>query len=99
MTERMSFTEKELTELFLKEKSLFETVSYKLSTAPAIFWGTSLSDNNTLELICSSEAYAKSKTQKWIVVYPTEENKDLIDDFQDLGFYIIIWMLLKHCLN
>lgn len=89
MTERMSFTEKEVTDLFLREKNLFETVSFKLSTAPTIFWGTSLSDNNTLELICSSEMFSRAKTQKWIVVYPSEKNKQYIEDFQEIGFNII----------
>ena len=87
--ERMSFTERELTDLFLREKKLFETVSYKLSTAPTIFWGTSLYDNNTLELIYNSEEYSKAKTQKWIVVYPEENNKEFIEDYQEQGFNII----------
>ena len=39
---KMSFTEKELTDLFIRDKGLFETVSFKLSVAPTIFWGTSL---------------------------------------------------------
>ena len=46
-------------------------------------------DNNTLELICNSEAYSKSEMQKWIVVYPDEKNKEYIEDFEDLGFNII----------
>lgn len=86
---KMSFTEKELTDLFIRDKGLFETVSFKLSVAPTIFWGTSLYDNNTLELICNSESYAKSAMQKWIVVYPNEKNKEFIEDFEDLGFNII----------
>ena len=86
---KMSFTEKELTDLFIRNKGLFETVSFKLSVAPTIFWGTSLYDNNTLELICNSEAYSKSEMQKWIVVYPDEKNKEYIEDFEDLGFNII----------
>ena len=86
---KMSFTEKELTDLFIRDKGLFETVSFKLSVAPTIFWGTSLYDNNTLELICNSESYAKSAMQKWIVVYPDAKNKEFIEDFEDLGFNII----------
>lgn len=86
---KMSFTEKELTDLFIRDKGLFETVSFKLSVAPTIFWGTSLYDNNTLELICNSEFYAKSAMQKWIVVYPDAKNKEFIEDFEDLGFNII----------
>lgn len=89
MEEKMSFTEKELTDLFLREKKLYETVSFKLATAPTIFWGISLLDNNTLDLICNSEAFAKSKTQKWIVIYPSEENREYIEDFEEQGFYII----------
>ena len=46
-------------------------------------------DNNTLELICNSESYAKSAMQKWIVVYPDAKNKEFIEDFEDLGFNII----------
>lgn len=85
----LSFTEKELTDLFIRDIGIFNTVSYKLSICPTIFWGTSLYDGNTLELICNSEAYTKSKMPKWIVVYPNEKNKDIIEDFEDLGFYII----------
>ena len=48
----MSFTDKELTDLFLREPGLFNTVSLKLSSAPTLFWGTSFGDNNSLELIC-----------------------------------------------
>lgn len=87
--ERMSFTEKELTDLFIRDKGLFDSVTYKLATCPTIFWGTSLQDSNTLELISNSEAFAKSKMPKWIVVYPDEGNSNLIEDFEDLGFYII----------
>jgi hypothetical protein len=86
---KMSFTEKELTDLFVRDRGVFETVSFKLSVAPTIFWGTSLYDSNTLELICNSEAYSKSKMQKWIVIYPDEKNKGYIEDFEDLGFNII----------
>lgn len=87
--EKMSFTEKELTDLFVRDKGIFESVSYKLATAPTIFWGTSLNDSNTLELICNSEYCSKFKMQKWIVVYPSEDNKDFIEDFEELGFNII----------
>ena len=87
--ERMSFTEKELTDLFIRDKGLFESVTYKLAACPTIFWGTSLQDSNTLELICNSEAYAKNSMPKWIVIYPDDSNSNLIEDFEDLGFYII----------
>ncbi len=89
ITDSLLFTEKETTDLFLRDKNLFNTISYKLSTAPTIFWGTSLQDNNTIELVCSADVFAKEKTQRWIVVYPSEENDKLIDDFKDLGFNII----------
>lgn len=85
----MSFTEKELTDLFLREKMLFETVSYKLATAPTIFWGIGILDNNTLDLICNSETYSNSTNPKWIVIYPTEENLKYVEDFQEQGFYVI----------
>ena len=48
-----------------------------------------MSDNNTLDIICNSEAFAKGKTQKWIVVYPSEENKQYIEDYEEQGFNII----------
>lgn len=86
---RMSFTETELTDLFIKDSKLFETVSFKLSTAPTIYWGTSLYDNDTMQLICNSDAYAKSAMPKWLVVYPNEENKEMIEEYEDLGFNII----------
>lgn len=86
----MSFTDKELTDLFVREPGLFNTVSMKLSSAPTLFWGTSLSDNNSLELICHSEAYSKTTLPKWIVVYPSDDNEDYIEDLEDLGFSIII---------
>lgn len=86
---RMSFTETELTDLFIKDNKLFETVSFKLSTAPTIFWGTRLYDSNTMQLICNSEAYSKCSMQKWLVVYPDEENKAVIEDYEDMGFNII----------
>ncbi len=86
---RMSFTETELTDLFIKDNKLFETVSFKLSTAPTIFWGTRLYDSNTMQLICNSEAYSKCSMQKWLVVYPDEENKAVIEDYKDMGFNII----------
>lgn len=86
---RLSFTEKELTDLFIRDRNLFDVVSHKLSVAPTVFWGTSLRDNNTLELICNSEMYSKSQMPKWIVVYPNEENNEYVQDFEDQGFNII----------
>lgn len=87
--EKMSFTEKELTDLFIRDKGLFESVTYKLAACPTIFWGTSLQDSNTLELISNSAVFAKNNMPKWIVVYPEEENRNLMEDFEELGFYII----------
>lgn len=87
--DRMSFTEKELTDLFIRDKGLFDSVTYKLAACPTIFWGTSLQDSNTLELISNSTVFAKNNMPKWIVVYPDEENKNIMEDFEDLGFYII----------
>ncbi|MED9902576.1 MAG: SIR2 family protein [Lachnospiraceae bacterium] len=86
----MSFTDKELTDLFVREPGLFNTVSLKLSSAPTIFWGTSFGDNNSLELICHSEIYSKATTSKWIVVYPSDKIEDTIEDLEDLGFNIIV---------
>lgn len=86
----MSFTDKELTDLFVRDTGLFNTVSVKLSSAPTLFWGTSFGDNNSLELICQSEAYSKSTIPKWIVVYPSENMEDFIEDLEDLGFNIIV---------
>lgn len=89
MSQDMSFSERELTDLFLREKMLFETVSFKLTSAPTIFWGIGILDNNTLDLICNSEVYSKSTNPKWIVIYPTEENLKYVEDFQEQGFYVI----------
>jgi hypothetical protein len=86
---QLSFTDKETSDLFIREKKLYETVSYKLSSAPTIFWGVSLRDNNTLDLICDSDAFEKSKTQKWLVVYPHDDNKNIIEDYEEQGFNII----------
>ena len=86
----MSFTDKELTDLFVREPGLFNTVSLKLSSAPTLFWGTSLGDNDSRELICHSEIYSKSATPKWIVVYPLDNVEDTIEDLEDLGFNIVV---------
>lgn len=86
----MSFTDKELTDLFVREPGLFNTVSLKLSSAPTLFWGTSFGDNDSLELICHSEIYSKSATPKWIVVYPLDNVEDTIEDLEDLGFNIVV---------
>lgn len=86
----MSFTDKELTDLFVREPGLFNTVSLKLSSAPTLFWGTSFGDNDSLELICHSEIYSKSATPKWIVVYPSDNIEDTIEDLEDLGFNIVV---------
>lgn len=86
---RMSFTETELTDLFIRDNKLFETVSFKLSTAPTIILGNQVKCNNIMQIICNSEAYAKSSMQRWLVVYPDEKNKEFIEDYIDLGFNII----------
>lgn len=86
----MSFTDKELTDLFVRKPGLFQTVSVKLASAPTLFWGTSFGDNNSLELICQSETNAKSELQKWIVVYPSDNAEEFIEDLEDLDFNIIV---------
>lgn len=85
----MSFTEVELTNLFIKDSKLFESVSYELSKAPTLFWGTSLYDSNTMQLIANSQAYSHFNMPKWLVVYPDNDNKEFIEDFEDIGFNII----------
>lgn len=86
----MYFTDKETTELFVRDNTLFNTVSFKLSTAPTLFWGTSFGDNNSLEIICHSEKSQKYNFPKWIVVYPSDDMDNTIEDFEDLGFNIIV---------
>lgn len=68
---------------------LFETVSYKLLAAPCIFWGTRLYDSNTMQLLCNAETIHKNKLPKWIVVYPSRDNDEFVEDYKDLGFNII----------
>jgi hypothetical protein len=87
---RLSFTEKELSDLFLIDNNLFQVVSYKLSSAPCIFLGNSLNDSNSIQLLCKSEKFNKVIMPKWIVVYPLEGYEELIDDYHELGFHIIV---------
>ena len=90
ITERISFTEEELRSLFLENYTLFQAVSYNLSCAPSVFWGTSLSDGNTVQLLCNSKINNKNNMPKWIVLYPDDPNYNfLCEEFQEEDFNII----------
>lgn len=82
------FTKKELHDLFIRNNTLFDIVSFKLFSAPCIFWGTRLQDSNTLQLLCNTEKYSKGMP-KWVVVYPRENYEIFIEDLKDLNFNII----------
>lgn len=84
------FTIEETNGLFLNEKNLFDAVTYKLSTAPTLYWGTSLSDGNVLHLILASNYLKNNNSQKWLIVYPSDENRKYLDDYVELGFNIIL---------
>ncbi len=85
----MSFTEAELRDLFLRDNALFQVVSHKLTIAPNLFWGTSLSDENSWQMLLNSIRIAKGASHNWIVVYPSEENKKIIEDLRLDGFSVI----------
>lgn len=88
--EKLTFTEEELQSLFVTDSRLFQTVSYKISCSPTVFWGTSLSDGNTAQLLCDSRIKSTVTMPKWIVLYPSDKKyKYLCEVFQDQGFSII----------
>ena len=89
--ETLSFTPEELNSLFITNNSLFQTVSYKLSNCPCLFWGTSLEDGNINQIINCTTFGRKSNLPKWVVVYPKDEKyKYLLEEYHDLGFNIIV---------
>ncbi len=89
-TDRLTFSDEELNDLFIHDNNLFRVVSHKLSTAPCIFWGTSLSDGNTVQLLCASKQPEKINMPKWVVLYPEDEYYDeLLEEYHDKGFSVI----------
>ncbi len=89
-TEELKFTEEETLNLFASDNTLFETVTYKLSCCPTIFWGSSFSDGNTAQLIQSSIFKHNSKMPLWIVLFSKDKNYDfLYETYHDMGFHII----------
>lgn len=87
---RLTFTEEELHSLFVTDNRLFQTVSYKISCSPTLFWGTSLSDGNTAQLLCASRIKSDVNMPKWIVLYPHDKKYDVLcEEFEDRGFNII----------
>lgn len=86
----LSFTEEELHNLFVKDNRLFQTVSYKISCSPTLFWGTSLSDGNTAQLLCDARIKSVVSMPKWIVLYPNDKRYDVLcEEYEDRGFNII----------
>lgn len=89
-TESLSFTPEELNSLFITNNTLFQTVSYKLSNCPCLFWGTSLEDGNINQIINCSTLGRSSNLPKWVVVYPNDDRYDyLVEEYHDLGFNVI----------
>lgn len=86
----LSFTEEELHSLFVTDNRLFQTVSYKISCSPTLFWGTSLSDGNTAQLLCDARIKSTVSMPKWIVLYPNDKKYEfLCEEYEDRGFNII----------
>ncbi len=87
---KLTFTEEELHELFVSDNRLFQAVSYKLSCCPTLFWGTSLSDGNTAQMLCKAKHQNPIDMPKWIVLYPKDANfDDCAEEFAERGFNII----------
>lgn len=87
---KLTFTEEELQSLFVTDNRVFQTVSYKIACSPTIFWGTSLSDGNTAQLLCNSQLKASNNMPKWIVLYPMDKNFNILcEEFEERGFNII----------
>lgn len=87
----MSFTSEEIQTLFTTDNTLFNTIAYKLSCCPTVFWGSSFSDGNTVQIIQNGiKNQNLNAVPKWIVLYPQDPNYDfLFETFHDLDFYII----------
>lgn len=86
----LSFTIEEINELFVRDPSLFSAVAYKMSLCPCIFWGTSLADGNTINLLAQKNRFNKKMYPSWIVVYPEDPDyEELCEDYREQGFSII----------
>lgn len=86
----LTFTEEELHSLFVTDNRLFQTISYKISCSPTLFWGTSLSDGNTAQLLCDARIKSPVNMPKWIVLYPGDKKYDILcEEYEDRGFNII----------
>lgn len=86
----MTFTVQELNRVFFKNQYLYNNVVQKLSTKPTIFWGTRLADNDVLNSLAESDEVVNSQMSKWIVVYPSQNMEEEIEEYRDLGLNIII---------
>lgn len=87
----LNFTTEEIQNLFTTDHALFNAVTYKLSCCPTIFWGSSFSDGNTVQLIQNGiEKYNAKNVPQWVVLYPKDKKFEFLKEtFHDLGFYII----------
>lgn len=86
---RLSFTEQELHDLFIIDNNLFHAVSLKLVSCPTIYWGTSLYDSNSIQLLSKANKVGGLKPPKWLVLYPCAENERLETYFRGMDFNII----------
>lgn len=84
------FSVEELNSLFLNNKPIFDTVSYKLASMPTLFWGTGVLEGNILQLIIKSKYFNNYNLEKWVVIYSDKTNDSVIGDYEDMGFNIIL---------
>lgn len=90
INKELLFSVEELNSLFLNNKPIFDTISYKLASMPTLFWGTGVLEGNVLQLIIKSKYFGSYNQEKWIVIYSDGINDCMISDYEDLGFNIIL---------
>lgn len=85
----MLFSHEEMNVMFLKEPSLWHSVSLKLRSYPTIYWGTNLEDGNIVQLLSDQSADHFPSKPKWIVIQLGEKYDIYEEEFKEAGFNII----------
>ncbi len=86
---KLVFSTEDIATTILKDPGLLYTIGQKIVSIPTLFWGTSLSDTDVIQILEPTTLKNRNPMPKWIVVHPDKKHDIDAEEFESSGFNII----------
>ncbi len=85
----MLFGSSEIANAIFKDNAMHMAISNKIQSIPTLFWGTSFTDADIMQIVEPSNTVIKNASPKWVQVMPGEDYDLDADEYRIAGYNVI----------